>query len=110
MNKIYTTLICLVLGGIAALNATSLRLKNDTKNPMMVEIMAADGSLIGEETVPAFETELWDYEAVMSGKQKSKKAVTPMTVVWKNDKGDVYSTCNKVSSGSMVSPQQCKAK
>jgi len=95
--------------GIFSLEATSLRLKNDTKNIMTVEIFSAEGASIGEEQIEPLSTETWVYENSRPGKSVSKKSITPLTVVWRSEKGDFFSACHQVASGSMVTPLQCRS-
>lgn len=110
--KVKTLLIlicCMIALGSISLSATSLRLKNDTKNLIVAEILAADGTPIGEEMIKPFDTDIWSYENSMRGKQVLNRSVTPLTVVWKTEKGDFYSACKGLVSGAMVTPTQCRA-
>lgn len=95
--------------GVLSLSATSVRLKNDTKNVMMVEIHASDGTLLGEEKIQPLSTDVWYYESSLQGKPRAQKAITPLTVIWKTKEGDFFSSCNQVISAETVTPLQCKA-
>ena len=102
---------------IAALDAGSLRLYNDTKLELKVYIRGRDGSELGNLIVQPGDTVNWSDTFGQAGYQgkssiestQKNKSLTPYTVIWRLSKtDDEYAVCHDVRTGALVSPKDCK--
>ena len=81
----------------------SLRLENDSIYPLKAVIQGADGTVLGEVTIPSQEVKMWDDTfPVPRHASNPNKSLTPLTVHWYCPEGTNFSTVEQVSTGSLV--------
>ncbi|MBX9922754.1 MAG: hypothetical protein K2Y01_01460 [Rhabdochlamydiaceae bacterium] len=97
------------LGSICSLEALSLRFQNQTASPLTAEILSANGSLIGEVKVPSQKTVSWT-DATFPVKASSSKSVTPLTVHWFDNDGELFHISDHVMTGSLLQTNHCIGK
>jgi len=101
----------------SVLQASTLRLENDSPFSLVALVKAADGTLLSQEKIERYTTKTWDENGVNIGQRKkpSKRSITPFTVVWQCLCGERFSLCEQVATGSVVRATQgmgtkgCKA-
>jgi hypothetical protein len=89
------------LGSLGSLEALSLRFQNQTANILTAEILGANGSLLGEVTVPSQKTVSWS-DASNPSKAFSSKSVTPLTVYWFDSDGELFHISDHVMTGALL--------
>jgi hypothetical protein len=98
IKKLMVFLFC-----VSFLQATSLRLENDSTYPLKATIQGADGSLLGEVFLESQESKNWSDTKMTAVKKKaSVKSVTPLQVQWNCKAGESFSISDKVSTGALV--------
>lgn len=87
-----------------SLHATEIRLTNDSPYVLTALIKAADGKVIGKQTLIAQQEYTWRDSLVSN---TSNVSVTPYTVVWLCPHEDQYTICIDVSPGAAISANNC---
>jgi len=92
-----------------SLEAVSLRLENETTNPLTARIYAADGSVLGEELVPPRQMIQWSEGRDRAGypPQGPSVPVVPMKVHWFCSDGEVFCISASQASGARVRTSAC---
>lgn len=98
IKKVVVFLFC-----VSFLQATSLRLENDSAYPLKVMIQGADGSVLGELFLESQEIKNWSDTNTFAVKKKAPaRSITPLIVHWSCKEGDTFSISDKVSTGALV--------
>lgn len=113
--KRWISMLCLALGFATALEAGSIRLKNNSNQKLRVMVEGADGSNLAEYVMNPQSTQTWTdvygYRTTNRGSRKplqsSDVSKTPYTVSWYCMSGDPYSICTDVAVGSLVMSDSC---
>ena len=103
--------ILLMLFFTSSLQATSLRLHNESICPLKAAVYSADGSFLGEVSVPAGGETSWnDSKGVIQQDkmlvQGPARSRTPLTVHWICPDGETFASCEGVSTGAFVFSSQ----
>lgn len=108
MKKLFCTFFVAVS---LPLLAASLQLKNDAVMELTASVLSATGDLLDTVQLQPGEFKIWTTELSRSEKikdlHKTKISLTPFTVIWRCQEGDVYSMCNDAASGAFVSARSC---
>ncbi len=105
MCKVAFWTACLFCG---ILFANSLHLNNNSPHYLMVKIIAADQTLLGETVMGPQTWNDWSDEDLLdSGTYAPQWALTPYTVHWFCLDGGDFSVCNGVSTGSTIAALNC---
>lgn len=103
--------------GFVSLQATSLKLKNDSPYPLRAIIRGADNSLLGEMVVQPNHSMTWTdvygygssySQGANAAEQQGARSKTPYTVTWQCLAGTDYSVCTNLTTGSLVFAQGCE--
>jgi hypothetical protein len=117
-NMAFRRWLFVVLGVISApylLNASSVRLINNSPYDLRSVIRGADGSYLGEVVVQSQKETVWTdtygnygtYGGANSSANQSSRSKTPYTVLWYCMDGADYAVCDTVSTGAVVTAQGC---
>jgi hypothetical protein len=95
----------------SSLQATSIRLHNEAACPLRAAVYSADGSFLGEVSVPSGQDVTWSGDKGIEWKDKvlvqgPAKSKTPFTVQWICPDGESFSSCEGVSTGALVISSQ----
>ena len=100
---------CIFLGSFCSLEALSLRFQNQTAHSLTAEILGANGSLLGEVIVPSQKTVSWS-DTSFPVKASSAKSVTPLTVHWFDNDGELFHISDHVMTGALLQTNHCMGK
>ncbi len=93
-----------------SLEAASLQLQNETHHPLRAVILGADGSRLGEVVVQAQKTIRWNSTPIDTPPQGPSKSITPMTVQWFCEDGEVYCVSSDATGGALIRTSLCDGK
>jgi len=90
----------------------SLQLANNSPYALSATVQSADGSYLGEVTVPAGQTVEWSDENGPGPEEgvhldEPTQSLTPYTVLWYCPDGGNYSICEEVAEGGMAVAGYC---
>jgi hypothetical protein len=97
------------LSAAFSLEAVSLRLENETTQPLTARIFAADGTVLGEELVPARQMIQWSEGRNRAGypAQGPSTSIVPLKVYWYCESGEVFCMSTDEASGARVRTSAC---
>jgi hypothetical protein len=84
------------------LQATSVRLQNDSLYTLKASIHSADGSALDEVDVAPGGTVVWDDSQGDWESRRVQKSKTPLTIYWYCQEGEAFGISDHVSSGALV--------
>ncbi len=84
------------------LQATAIRLENNSIYPLKAVVQGADGSVLTEVFLEAKETKNWSDSPGFTVKKAPAKSLTPLTVHWYCKNGKSFSVSDHVSTGALV--------
>ncbi|MBS0620320.1 MAG: hypothetical protein JSS61_02545 [Verrucomicrobia bacterium] len=94
---------------LAALEAASVRLINNSPYELKAVIRGSDGQTMGAMTIKSEQEITWSSEDTPYKKYGSNptRSQTPYTVWWYCPEGEDYGMCDTVSTGAVVMAQGC---
>ena len=98
------------LMGTCFLQATSLRLQNETHHSLQATVRGADGSILGEVMVEPQETVVWSDEATARSFRPPSKSMSPFSVYWSCADGETYCISDHATAGALIKTSQCVGK
>lgn len=104
-------LLALFTLSMISLQGASVRLLNEATCPLKARVYSASGAFLGEVAVVSGSERTWsEPRKEMIQTQGPTKSITPFTIHWVCPDGEIFSSVEGVSTGSLVFSNQGSGK